>query len=68
MQADYIGLVHYRRYFKALKTNIKCDKFKNILLEEDAKKILKEVDVILPKKRKYYIESIYSHYKNTLNI
>lgn len=68
MNADYIGLVHYRRYFKTLRTNIGHDKFKKILLEKEALKILNNVDVILPKKRKYYIETIYSHYNNTLNI
>ena len=31
-------------------------------------KKLKNVDIILPKKRNYYIESIYSHYKHTMYV
>lgn len=65
LNADYIGLVHYRRYFtiakkiKQLKTK---DKFPMILSKEEAEKILKQYDLILPNKRKYYIESIRSHF------
>ena len=55
---DVIGLVHYRRYFlKAGKPSVV-----NVLNEEQLRAMLNEHDVILPKKRKYYIESNYSHY------
>lgn len=56
---DAIGLVHYRRYF------IKGWHFSNldnVIDEEDVAKLLSKYDVILPKKRHYYIETIYSHY------
>ena len=58
---EYIGLSHYRRYFSG-KTLL----FKNmhILNEEEALKLLENHDVIVPKKRNYYIESVSSHYKN----
>ncbi len=63
LSADYIGLVHYRRYF-ASKTR-KKDKFSAILTKEEALKYLENYDIIVPKKRKYWIETIYSHYKHT---
>ena len=63
LKADYLGLVHYRRHL-SLKRKSK-NKFDNILTLEQANKLLKEVDVILPKKRKYYIENLYDHYKHT---
>lgn len=66
LKADYIGLVHYRRYFS--KKNKSKDKFENVLTLEETDKILLKTDVILPKKRKYYIENLYSHYNHTMYI
>lgn len=62
LDADYIGLAHYRRHFSVKKTG---DKFQSILTREQLEKILKSTDVVLPKKRKYYITTIYEHYANT---
>jgi len=58
---DIIGLVHYRRFF--MKSNF-ClrKKLINILGEDKIKSILANYDIILPKKRHYYIETNYSHY------
>ncbi|MGX3067253.1 DUF4422 domain-containing protein, partial [Ursidibacter arcticus] len=58
---DYIGLVHYRRYFKGKEIS-----FNGIKIASDNELIshLKNYDCIVPKKRNYYIETIYSHYKN----
>lgn len=70
LKADYIGLSHYRRYF-AEKKRIpakEADRLKNVLTYETADKILEDVDIILPTKRKYYIENIYDHYKKTMYI
>ena len=66
LDADYIGVVHYRRYF-SLKRK-KKNKFENVLTYEEIKKILKNTDVILPQKRNYYIENLYSHYEHTMYI
>lgn len=65
LRADYIGLVHYRRYFT--KHNFRnCEKKKqDILLKSDFENILKDVDIIVPDKRKYYIETIRSHYNHS---
>lgn len=64
LKADYIGLVHYRRYFT--KHNFRnCEKKKqDILLRSDFENILKDVDIIVPDKRKYYIETNRSHYNH----
>lgn len=66
LENDYIGLVHYRRYFKG-KTKSK-NKFDKIIDKKEIEKLLKNYDVILPKKRNYYIETLYSHYKHTMYV
>lgn len=70
LNADYIGLVHYRRHFtKNVKIpNEEKERFEIVLTKEQANNILNNCDVILPKKRKYYIENIYDHYKHTLYV
>ena len=67
INARYIGRVHYRRYFASLRNKRNKDPFQNVLTESDAKKCLKEADIIVPNKRRYYIESLYSHYNHTLD-
>lgn len=62
---DYIGLCHYRRYFGFGKVN-KKDKFSSVLTLKEADSLLNDCDVVLPKKRNYYITTIYDHYKNTM--
>ena len=59
LNAKYIGLVHYRRYFFIKK---KSSKFDSIMTFEEAEKLLANNDIIVPNKRKYYIETNYSHY------
>ena len=60
---EYLGLVHYRRHFKGkTKSN---DKFEKIIKKQEVEQLLKKGDIILPKKRHYFIETIYSHYKHT---
>lgn len=66
LDADYIGLAHYRRHFAIKKKN--KDKFNNILSYDEANELLDSVDIILPKKRKYYIENLYDHYKHTMYV
>lgn len=67
IEADYYGLVHYRRYFTALPfwKRLSKDKFSAVLTQKQAEKILNDYDAILPKKRDYVIESVYSHYAHT---
>lgn len=70
LDADYIGLSHYRRHFTCSKGTPKKeeDKFKILLNREQVDKILETSDIILPKKRKYYIENLYDHYKHTMHV
>lgn len=56
---DILGLVHYRRYFSKGGFGKKMN---SVMNEEQIRKALKRYDIILPKKRHYYIESNYSHY------
>lgn len=69
LDADYIGLVHYRRYISNggsfIAARLRKDKRRYILTLKKAEEILKSVDVIVPSKRKYYIETLYSHYEHT---
>ena len=70
LDADYKGLVHYRRYFTNAKKIPKeeNEKFKMVLTQKEAESILERTDVILPKKRNYYIENLYSHYAHTMYV
>lgn len=67
LECDYIGLVHYRRYLAKDRVLLKGrgDKYNRILSKEDIESLLSEYDIILPKKRNYYIETLYSHYAHT---
>lgn len=62
LDADYIGLAHYRRHFSLKKKKGKWD---SVLTYNDIKPYLDKVKIFVPKKRKYYIETLYSHYKHT---
>lgn len=62
IDATYIGLVHYRRFFMS------SEQPSTILQLDEMKNILKNVDVILPKKRNYFIEDTWNHYKHNHNI
>lgn len=59
LEADYIGLAHYRRHF-TLKNSGKKEE-RPITSVELAPQLAK-TDVILPKKRNYFIETNYSQY------
>lgn len=65
----YKGLVHYRRHFSKLKnfSDFRTGNFKNVLDEKTLQEFLKESDIIVPKLRKYYIETNYSHYAHAHN-
>lgn len=56
LDADALGLVHYRRYFARRHFS------RQIAEEADFLKALAEAPVILPVKRRYWIETIYSQY------
>ncbi len=68
VDADAVGLVHYRRYLAepgrphgGNEQNLA----NHLLTKSTAEQILGRVDAIVAKKRKYVIETIYSHYDHT---
>ena len=64
LRVDYIGFVHYRRYFTCKEIrNIELKK-KQILSLEEWKRLLSNNPVVVPDKRKYYIETNRSHYNH----
>lgn len=65
LNSDYIGLVHYRRYFSHYKRG---NDLKSLLTSTQAQELCEQYDIILPRKRKYYIETLFSHYSNTHDI
>ena len=69
MNADYLGLVHYRRHFSVVKGLLRKSVFKEnrVLTGRQLKTLLKDNDIILPKKRYYFIESNYSQYVHAHN-
>jgi len=64
---EYVGLSHYRRYFRSslggkssVEDAIGCDEIEAIFdMNPDA--------VVVPRMRDYYIESVYSHYSHTFD-
>ncbi|TWT27717.1 DUF4422 domain-containing protein [Planomicrobium sp. CPCC 101110] len=72
LDCDYIGLCHYRRYFTTKKAKRKSktefDNFNSILNEQEIKELMGNSEILLPSQRNYYIETIWSHYKNAHHI
>lgn len=69
--ADVKGLVHYRRLFSRGKRMIGAsleEKYANVLDERTLDEIMKKHDVILPRRRNYYIETLWSHYEHSHKI
>ncbi len=68
LDADYLGLVHYRRHFArtSLRGESKEEKLAHVLSEEEVRSLLKQSDIILPRKRNYYIENLYDHFAHTM--
>ena len=69
LDCEYLGLVHYRRYFtkmtKKYNESINIDDV--ILNRYEIEELLENSEVIVPKRRKYYIETLYSHYDYTFD-
>lgn len=62
LQADYLGLVHYRRYFTREETWQIQKRKKKILTGAEWSVLFQKYPVIVGNKRRYYIETNESHY------
>lgn len=67
LECDYLGLAHYRRHFTVRSrsyqkshTPMEC-----VLSGQELNVLIPKYEIIVPQKRKYYIESLYSHYAHT---
>ncbi|MDY4479232.1 MAG: DUF4422 domain-containing protein [[Pasteurella] aerogenes] len=69
LDCDYIGLIHYRRIFsiKKLQKRVKAPLRELYLSSVEAEKLLQHYDIIVPSKRRYWIETLYSHYAHTFH-
>ena len=73
--ADNVGLCHYRRYFARKKEHplrsivqmicISGSQFEHVLRNEEASRLMERYPVVLPRPRKYYIESNYSQFTHS---
>ncbi len=65
LTTDYIGLCHYRRYFGKSGHTKDIEKKKDDIFQRgDYEALLSKYDIILPKKRCYYIETVRSQYEH----
>ena len=60
LPTDHLGLVHYRRHFSA--PGARGDKRSRIISGDSLREILARTPVILPRERRYWIETGWSHY------
>lgn len=68
LKCDYIGLCHYRRYFAHAVSSSDVEKKKLAILQQaDYEKLFQQYDVILPKQRNYFIETVRSQYEHAHN-
>lgn len=64
LNAEYKGLVHYRRFFVGSKKN-KDNMLESVITYDEIKPMLGQYKIFVPQKRWYIIETLYSHYAHT---
>lgn len=60
LEAEHIGLVHYRRHFKGAGE-------RGTLTGDEAARLLAQAPVVVPAQRNYYIETLEDHYGHTFD-
>ncbi len=67
LEADYVGMAHYRRHFASRLAISAAGKKAAVLEKEEYEQLLTRADVLLPRKRNYYIETTRSQYEHAHN-
>ncbi len=67
LDCEYLGLAHYRRHFtvKSRAFRVSHTPMECVLTEKEFRKLTRRYQIIVPEKRNYYIETLYSHYAHT---
>lgn len=67
--ADFKGLVHYRRYLgsPSVVRRHAPDRFDRLATGAEFDSMFNGCDIVLPRKRHYVIETVYSHYAHTFD-
>lgn len=72
LDSDYLGIAHYRRYLTAKKNYqiAKCrndikKKLEYVLAGRELRQLELRYDIIVPARRHYIIETLYSHYSHS---
>lgn len=68
--ADYKGIVHYRRYLSDASFFARQKKrdFHELIHSDRLAELLEKTDVVLPQRRRYYIESNRNHYAHAHSV
>lgn len=66
---DAKGLVHYRRHLGSLNRRRRRakDPFNRLVTGDELRQLLSRYQAVVAKRRKYYIETVYSHYSHTFD-
>lgn len=68
LDADYIGNVHYRRHFVSVNRGLfRAGTREDVLKKEKWEELLREHPIIVPNKRKYYVETVKEQYMHAHN-
>ena len=70
VKTPYKGLVHYRRYLGTRDLNRRLkrgDRFNKIVGSDEVREFMSDVDIIVPNRRHYVVETVYSHYGHTFD-
>ena len=69
VDADYKGLVHYRRHLGSADSARRRakDPFDRLVGLEELTSLLADTGIVVAKRRNYYIETVYGHYAHTFD-